>query len=120
MMNELKQRYQEEISPAMMEKFNYNSVMQVPTIEKIDINMGVGDAVYNFKVLASAVESLSLLSEQTVYITRAKRSFAGFRFREGMPIRSNCSLRGDSMYDFLHMLVSVSLPRVRDVRVILK
>src|SRR5690625_4403164 len=95
MMNELKQRYQEEISPAMMEKFNYNSVMQVPTIEKIVINMGVGDAVQNSKSLDSAVEELSLLSGQKPVITRAKKSIAGFRLREGMPIGAKVTLRGE-------------------------
>jgi len=120
MMNELKQRYQEEISPAMMEKFNYNSVMQVPTIEKIVINMGVGDAVQNSKSLDSAVEELSLLSGQKPVITRAKKSIAGFRLREGMPIGAKVTLRGERMYEFLHKLVSVSLPRVRDFRGISK
>ena len=119
-MNELKQRYQEEISPAMMEKFNYNSVMQVPTIEKIVINMGVGDAVQNSKSLDSAVEELSLLSGQKPVITRAKKSIAGFRLREGMPIGAKVTLRGERMYEFLHKLVSVSLPRVRDFRGISK
>jgi len=120
MMNELKQRYQEEISPAMMEKFNYSSVMQVPTIEKIVINMGVGDAVQNSKSLDSAVEELSLISGQRPVITRAKKSIAGFRLREGMPIGAKVTLRGERMYEFLHKLVSVSLPRVRDFRGISK
>ncbi|HLS34858.1 MAG TPA: 50S ribosomal protein L5 [Bacillota bacterium] len=119
-MNELKQRYQEEISPAMMEKFNYSSVMQVPTIEKIVINMGVGDAVQNSKSLDSAVEELSLISGQRPVITRAKKSIAGFRLREGMPIGAKVTLRGERMYEFLHKLVSVSLPRVRDFRGISK
>lgn len=119
-MNELKQRYQEEISPAMMEKFNYNSVMQVPTVEKIVINMGVGDAVQNSKSLDSAVEELSLISGQKPVITRAKKSIAGFRLREGMPIGAKVTLRGERMYEFLHKLVSVSLPRVRDFRGISK
>lgn len=120
MMNELKQRYQEEISPVMMEKFNYSSVMQVPTIEKIVINMGVGDAVQNSKSLDSAVEELSLISGQRPVITRAKKSIAGFRLREGMPIGAKVTLRGERMYEFLHKLVSVSLPRVRDFRGISK
>src|SRR5690625_2692665 len=116
MMNELKQRYQEEISPAMMEKFNYNSVMQVPTIEKIVINMGVGDAVQNSKVLDNAVEELSLISGQKPMVTRAKNSIAGFRLREGMPIGTKVTLRGERMYEFLQKLIAVSLPRVRDFR----
>lgn len=116
MMNELKQKYQEEITPSLMKKFNYNSVMQVPKIEKIVINMGVGDAVQNAKALDSAVEELSLISGQKPLITRAKKSIAGFRLREGMPIGAKVTLRGERMYDFLQKLIAVSLPRVRDFR----
>lgn len=116
MMNELKQKYQEEITPSLMKKFNYKSVMQVPKIEKIVINMGVGDAVQNAKALDSAVEELSLISGQKPLITRAKKSIAGFRLREGMPIGAKVTLRGERMYDFLQKLIAVSLPRVRDFR----
>lgn len=115
-MNELKQRYQGEISPSLMEKFSYKSVMQVPKIEKIVINMGVGDAVQNSKALDSAVEELSLLAGQQPIITKAKKSIAGFRLREGMPIGAKVTLRGERMYEFLQKLVAVSLPRVRDFR----
>lgn len=116
MMNELKQKYQKEITPSLMKKFNYKSVMQVPKIEKIVINMGVGDAVQNAKALDSAVEELSLISGQKPLVTRAKKSIAGFRLREGMPIGAKVTLRGERMYDFLQKLIAVSLPRVRDFR----
>lgn len=119
-MNELKRRYQEEITPSLISKFNYESSMQVPTIDKIVINMGVGDAVQNSKVLDNAVEELSLISGQKPIVTRAKKSIAGFRLREGMPIGAKVTLRGDRMYEFLQKLISVSLPRVRDFRGISK
>ncbi|GEN31986.1 large subunit ribosomal protein L5 [Cerasibacillus quisquiliarum] len=115
-MNQLKQKYQEEIVPSLVEKFNYSSVMEVPKIEKIVINMGVGDAVQNAKALDSAVEELSLISGQKPVITRAKKSIAGFRLREGMPIGAKVTLRGTRMYEFLQKLISVALPRVRDFR----
>ncbi|MEQ6376629.1 50S ribosomal protein L5 [Bacillaceae bacterium S4-13-56] len=119
-MSELKRQYQEEIVPSMMSKFNYSSVMEVPKIEKIVINMGVGDAVQNSKALDSAVEELALISGQKPVVTKAKKSIATFRLREGMPIGAKVTLRGDRMYDFFHKLVSVSLPRVRDFRGISK
>ncbi|MEQ6390413.1 50S ribosomal protein L5 [Bacillaceae bacterium S4-13-58] len=119
-MSELKRQYQEEIAPSMMSKFNYSSVMEVPKIEKIVINMGVGDAVQNSKALDSAVEELALISGQKPVVTKAKKSIATFRLREGMPIGAKVTLRGDRMYDFFHKLVSVSLPRVRDFRGISK
>lgn len=115
-MNELKQKYQDEISPSLMKKFEYKSVMQVPKIEKIVVNMGVGDAVQHSKALDSAVEELALLSGQKPLITRAKKSIAGFRLREGMPIGAKVTLRGERMYEFLQKLIAVSLPRVRDFR----
>jgi len=115
-MNRLKEKYNKEISPALMSKFNYKSVMEVPKLEKIVINMGVGDAVANAKALDTAVEELSLISGQKPLITRAKKSIAGFRLREGMPIGAKVTLRGERMYEFFDKLVSVSLPRVRDFR----
>lgn len=115
-MNRLKEKYLKEIVPSLMNKFNYKSVMQVPKLEKIVINMGVGDAVQNPKALDSAVEELTLISGQKPVVTRAKKSIAGFRLREGMPIGCKVTLRGDRMYDFFDKLVSVSLPRVRDFR----
>ena len=119
-MNQLKQKYVDEVAPSLMKKFNYSSVMEVPKIEKIVINMGVGDAVQNSKALDSAVEELSLISGQKPLITRAKKSIAGFRLREGMPIGAKVTLRGERMYEFLQKLIGVSLPRVRDFRGISK
>lgn len=113
-MTRLKDKYVKEITPALMSKFNYKSIMQVPKIEKIVINMGVGDAVQNAKALDNAVEELGLITGQKPLITRAKKSIAGFRLREGMPIGAKVTLRGERMYEFLDKLVSVSLPRVRD------
>jgi large subunit ribosomal protein L5 len=115
-MNRLKEKYLKEVTPALMSKFNYQSVMQVPKIEKIVINMGVGDAVQNAKALDNAVEELTLIAGQKPVITRAKKSIAGFRLREGMPIGAKVTLRGERMYEFLDKLISVSLPRVRDFR----
>jgi large subunit ribosomal protein L5 len=116
LMNRLKEKYLKEISPALMSKFNYKSVMEVPKIEKIVVNMGVGDAVQNAKALDMAVEELSLITGQKPVVTRAKKSIAGFRLREGMPIGAKVTLRGERMYEFLDKLISVSLPRVRDFR----
>ena len=113
-MNRLKEKFVSEITPSLMEKFNYDSVMEVPKVEKIVINMGVGDAVSNAKNLDKAVEELALISGQKPIITKAKKSIATFRLREGMPIGAKVTLRGERMYEFLDKLVSVSLPRVRD------
>ncbi|WP_257351183.1 50S ribosomal protein L5 [Pseudalkalibacillus decolorationis] len=115
-MNRLQERYRKEIVPSLVEKFNYTSVMQVPKIEKIVVNMGVGDAVSNAKVLDTAVEELTEISGQKPVITKAKKSIAGFKLREGMPIGAKVTLRGERMYEFLDKLISVSLPRVRDFR----
>ena len=114
MVNRLKEKYTNEIVPSMIDKFNYSSIMQAPKVEKIVINMGVGDAVSNAKILDEAVEELTLISGQKPVVTKAKKSIAGFRLREGMPIGAKVTLRGTRMYDFLDKLVSVSLPRVRD------
>ncbi|MED4402171.1 50S ribosomal protein L5 [Metabacillus fastidiosus] len=119
-MNRLKEKFQKEITPALVSKFNYKSVMQTPKLEKIVINMGVGDAVANSKALDSAVEELGRITGQKPIITRAKKSIAGFRLREGMPIGAKVTLRGERMYEFFDKLISVSLPRVRDFRGISK
>lgn len=113
-MNRLKEKYMQEVTPSMVEKFGYKSIMQTPKVDKIVINMGVGDAVSNAKNLDKAVDELTVISGQKPLITKAKKSIAGFRLREGMPIGTKVTLRGDRMYDFLDKLVSVSLPRVRD------
>lgn len=115
-MNRLKERYKNEIVNSLMEKFNYSSVMEVPAVDKIVINMGVGDAVSNSKVLDDAVAELATITGQKPVITKAKKSIAGFKLREGMPIGCKVTLRGEKMYEFLDKLVSISLPRVRDFR----
>ncbi len=114
MENRLKTKFTKEVTPKLVEQFSYTSVMQVPRIEKIVINMGVGDAVSNAKNLDKAVDELTLLAGQKPVITKAKKSIAGFRLREGMPIGAKVTLRGQKMYDFLDKLITVSLPRVRD------
>ncbi|MGM0847174.1 MAG: 50S ribosomal protein L5 [Bacillota bacterium] len=119
-MNRLKAKFNDEITPALMSKFSYKSVMQVPKIEKIVLNMGVGDAVSNAKSMDVAVEELTLITGQKPVVTKAKKSIAGFRLREGMPIGAKVTLRGERMYEFLDKLISVSLPRVRDFRGISK
>ncbi|MDF7682056.1 50S ribosomal protein L5 [Lactobacillus sp. ESL0679] len=116
MASHLAQEYKEKIVPALQEKFEYDSVMQVPKIEKIVLNMGVGDAVSNAKNLDEAVEELTLISGQKPLVTKAKKSIANFRLREGMSIGAKVTLRGTRMYDFLYKLINVSLPRVRDFR----
>ncbi|MCI5775165.1 MAG: 50S ribosomal protein L5 [Aerococcus sp.] len=114
MANRLQEKYQSEIVSALIDKFGYTSPMQVPKVDKIVINMGVGDAVSNSKNLENAVNELTKISGQKPVITKAKKSIAGFRLREGMPIGAKVTLRGERMYDFLDKLISVSLPRVRD------
>lgn len=112
----LKERYQSEVVPALMKTFEYKSVMQVPKVEKVIINMGVGEAVQNPKVLDSAVNDLTTISGQKPVVTKAKKSIAGFKLREGMPIGTKVTLRGERMYHFLEKLMNVALPRVRDFR----
>ncbi|QIL50229.1 50S ribosomal protein L5 [Weissella coleopterorum] len=116
MANRLKEKYVNEVQPSLIEKFNYSSIMQTPKIEKIVLNMGVGDAVSNSKNLDEAVAELELIAGQKPVITRAKKSIAGFRLREGMAIGTKVTLRGERMYDFLDKLINISLPRVRDFR----
>lgn len=113
-MARLKERFLNEVTPALIQKFNYTTVMQVPKVEKVVINMGVGDAVANSKVLDSAVNDMQLISGQKPVITRAKKSIAGFKLRENMPIGVKVTLRGERMYYFLDKLFNVTLPRVRD------
>ncbi len=115
-MSRLMERYQNEVVKSLMEKFNYSSRMQAPKIEKIVLNIGVGDAVSNSKLLDEAVNELSLISGQKPVITKAKKSIAGFKLREGAPIGCKVTLRGERMYEFLDKLVNISLPRVRDFR----
>ncbi|OUM95063.1 MAG: 50S ribosomal protein L5 [Thermobacillus sp. ZCTH02-B1] len=112
----LKEKFLNEVTPALMQKFNYTSVMQVPKIEKVVINMGVGEAVGNPKVLDAAVDDLTRIAGQKPVVTRAKKSIAGFKVRAGMPIGVKVTLRGDRMYYFLDKLFNIALPRVRDFR----
>ena len=119
-MTRLKEKFNNEISAELVKKFNYSSVMEVPKIEKIVVNMGIGDAVQNSKVLDSAVEELEAITGQKPLVTKAKKSIATFRLREGMPIGAKVTLRGERMYEFFDKLISVSLPRVRDFRGISK
>ena len=115
-MARLKDRYIAEIAPAMQEKFGYSNVMAIPKLDKIIINIGLGEAVDNPKALDGAVEDITLIAGQKPVITRAKKSIAGFKIREGMPIGVKVTLRGDRMYEFVDRLFNVALPRVRDFR----
>ena len=115
-MDRLQEKYQKEVVPALTEKFGYKNVMQLPKIEKIIINMGVGEAVGNPKALDSAVSDLTIISGQKPLLTRAKKSLAAWKLREGMPIGCKVTLRGVRMYQFLDKFMNVALPRVRDFR----
>ena len=115
-MTRLKETYQNEIVKGMTDKFGYKNVMQVPKLAKIVINMGIGEAKENSKVLDAAVAELEIIAGQKVVTTKAKNSVANFKIREGMPIGCKVTLRGDKMYEFLDRLVNLALPRVRDFR----
>ena len=115
-MARLFEQYKQDITPKMMEKFSYKNVMQVPKLEKVIINVGVGEAIQNPKALDGAVNDLTIIAGQKPVITKAKKSIAGFKLREGMPIGCKVTLRGERMYDFLSRLVNIVLPRVRDFR----
>ena len=115
-MNELRNLYNTEIKNNLMEKFNYSSVMQVPKLEKIVINIGAGDASHNSKLLDACVNDLMAITGQKPVITKAHKSIAGFKIREGQNIGCKVTLRGENMYNFLDKLIAVSLPRVRDFR----
>ena len=115
-MSRLKEMYSNEIKDAMMKKFGYKNVMQIPKLEKIVINMGVGEARENAKVLDAAVKDLEIITGQKAVVTRAKKSVANFKLREGMPIGCKVTLRGEKMYEFTDRLVNLALPRVRDFR----
>lgn len=113
-MARLKDKYQKEVAPAMMERFKYKSVMQIPRVEKIVLNMGVGDAIQNAKVLDAAVSELGTIAGQKPIITKAKKSISNFKLREGMSIGAKVTLRGERMWAFLDKLMNINLPRVRD------
>ena len=113
-MNRLQEKYNNSVKAELVNKFNYSSTMEIPKLEKIVVNMGVGDAVSNSKVLDDAVNELQAITGQKPVITKAKKSIASFKLREGMPIGCKVTLRGERMYEFLDKLVTISLPRVRD------
>jgi large subunit ribosomal protein L5 len=115
-MNRLQVKYNEEIKPALMNEFKFDNVMQLPKLDKIVINMGLGKAVTNAKIIDDAVEEMTLIAGQKPVVTKAKKSIATFKLREGMPIGVKVTLRGEKMYNFLDKLVSIALPRVRDFR----
>lgn len=115
-MSKLNKYYQSEVIPQLKEKFSYQNLMEIPKLDKIVLNMGMGEAIQNIKVLDSAVEELTLISGQKPVITRAKKSIAAFKLRAGMPIGCTVTLRRNRMYDFFDKLVNVALPRVRDFR----
>jgi large subunit ribosomal protein L5 len=115
-LSRLKDKYNNEVVPALIKEFGYTSAMAVPKIKKVVLNMGIGEAIFNIKVLDKAAEELSLIAGQKAVIRKAKKSIAGFKLREGMPIGCSVTLRRDRMYDFLDKLFNVTLPRVRDFR----
>ncbi|MBR3198805.1 MAG: 50S ribosomal protein L5 [Bacilli bacterium] len=115
-MNRLEKEYKEKIVPSLCEKYNYKSHMAAPKLEKIVVNMGVGDATTNSKLIDAAVEDLKVITGQQPIITKAKKAVAGFKVREGQPIGCKATLRGENMYNFLDKLISITLPRVRDFR----
>ena len=115
-MNRLEQKYKETVIPALMEKFQYKNVIEVPAVEKVVVNIGVGDAIQNAKALEDAVRELEQITGQKAVVTRAKKSIANFKLRAGMPIGCKVTLRSEKMYDFLDKLMNISLPRVRDFR----
>ena len=112
----LRDKYQQEIAPRLAEQFKYKSPMQIPRMKKVILNMGLGEAIQNIKILESAAQELAQISGQKAVITRARQSIAAFKLRKGMPIGCMVTLRGDRMYEFFDKLVNVALPRVRDFR----
>ena len=115
-MNRLKEKYVKEIVPSLMNKYNYKSIMEVPKLDKVVINMGAGDGASNAKLLDAAVSDLAKISGQKPVVTKAKKSIAGFKIREGQKIGCKVTLRGENMYNFVDKLISISLPQVRDFR----
>src|ERR687885_558191 len=115
-MARLRERYQEEVVPALKDRFEYKNVMQIPRLEKIVVNMGVGEAAQNIRALDGAMEDLAKITGQKPQLRRARKSIAGFKIREGMPVGARVTLRGERMWEFLDRLISIALPRVRDFR----
>jgi large subunit ribosomal protein L5 len=116
MASRLRERYRSEVAPALMRELGYSNPMAVPRLEKIVLNMGLGEAVQNPKVIDSAVEELTVIAGQKPVVTKAKKAISNFKLREGMPIGAMVTLRGDRMYEFLDRLVAAALPRVRDFK----
>jgi large subunit ribosomal protein L5 len=112
----LKERYKGEVMPAMMKEFTYKNVMQIPKLDKIVLNVGLGEAIQNIKLLDAAQKELSMITGQKVVTTKAKKSIAGFKLRKGMPIGCKVTLRGDYMYEFFDRLINIALPRIRDFK----
>src|SRR5438876_6350661 len=112
----LKEKYQNEVVPALMQEFSYSTIMQAPRLEKVVLNIGLGEAIQNAKALDAAVGDLATITGQKPVITKAKKSIAAFKLRQGMPIGAMVTLRGDRMYEFLDRLIGLALPRVRDFR----
>lgn len=112
----LKEKYHNEVIPALMKELSYDNVMEVPKLEKIVLNVGLGEAITNIKLLESAQQELTQIAGQKAVITKAKKSIAGFKLRKGMPIGCRVTLRGDRMYEFLDRLISLAIPRIRDFR----
>src|SRR5574344_1696117 len=115
-MNRLKEKYNNEIVPSLREKYNYASIMEVPKLDKIVVNMGVGDATTNSKLLDAAIKDMEIITGQKPIATKSKKAIAGFKLREDQPIGCKVTLRGENMYNFLDKLISITLPRVRDFR----
>jgi len=115
-MSQLKQYYDKEVVPKLLETFKYKNIMQVPKLDKVVLNMGLGEAIHNVKLIDSALEELKLIAGQRPVVTRARKSIAAFKLREGMPIGCSVTLRRDKMYDFYNKLVNIALARVRDFR----
>jgi large subunit ribosomal protein L5 len=115
-MARLRDRYREEVAPALRDTFEYKNVMQIPRIEKIVVNMGVGEAAQNVRALDGAMDELAKITGQKPQLRRARKSVAGFKIREGMPVGARVTLRGERMWEFLDRLISIALPRVRDFR----
>ncbi|MBQ3465701.1 MAG: 50S ribosomal protein L5 [Firmicutes bacterium] len=112
----LREKYKSEVFPKLMEQFGYDNVMQVPKLEKVTLNMGLGEAKENAKVLESAVEEIALITGQRPVVTKARKSIANFKVRQGMPVGAKVTLRGDNMYEFIDKLINIALPRVRDFK----
>ena len=115
-MARLRESYKNDVFPALMEQFKYTNVMEVPKLEKVTINMGLGEAKENAKIMESAIEEISLITGQRPVVTKARKSIANFKVRQGMPVGAKVTLRGDNMYTFIDKLFNIALPRVRDFK----